>query len=313
MLLDLNAIGFPADSSQLFGRDGSLMLEVGFGNGDFLIAQAARHPEVNYLGVEVSLGAMTRAFRKARRQALTNVRFWKGPAQVIVRNVIPPHGLQRVYVNFPDPWPRERHRKHRLLQADFFRLLSTRLAEGGDLQLTTDHHDYFVFAQEQAAASELFSSETAPPPPDTLLTKYAEKWQDQGRPIYHIRFTKTGEADPYPPTLEKTPMQHAVLDGSLDAIQSFSKYVHRFSEGVVVLSEAMRPVEGRRLLLMGHVEEHQLRQDLLIEARPHDEGGVLVTLRPFGNPVGTRGLREAIRAACAWLETQGLTLREGWF
>ncbi|RMF52898.1 MAG: tRNA (guanine-N7)-methyltransferase [Bacteroidetes bacterium] len=319
MLITPSSLTFPTPPERLFGRPGPLVLEVGFGDGRYLVHLGRTHPDWNLLGAEVSLGSVTRAFKRLRREGVRTARLYKGHGRFLVRNVIPRHGLHRVYVNFPDPWPRKRHHKNRLLQAGFFRLLSTRLEDGGALLLTTDHAEYFAFACDEARTTGLFDVAEGPPPPATLQTKYALKWQAERRPIYHAVFTKTAEApDPYEPSLELCQMQHALLEGDLRAVPPLTKEVHRFPGGVVVLLEAYRDPAGDALLFLVLSEEEDLRQEMLVKAWPHrtptrPERGVAVALQRFGEPLTTRGAREAVRAVTQWLERQGLRRVETWF
>jgi tRNA (guanine-N7-)-methyltransferase len=313
MILSLASLDFPASAERIFGRTGPLVLEIGFGDGRFLAHLARAHPAWNLLGAEVSPASVTRAFKRLRREGITTARLYKGHGRFLVRNVVPPRGLHRVYVNFPDPWPRKRHHKNRLLQAGFFRLLSTRLEDGGALRLTTDHAEYFAFALEEARTTRLFAVEESPPPPATLRTKYALKWREQARPIHHAVFTKVAEADEsFEPIQTSKDMQHALLEGDLSAAGGFTKQVHRFSGGVVILLNVYREVEGEGLLFPAIIEEEDLRQEVLVKARPH-EGGVYVGLQRFGDPLTTKGAAEAVRAVTEWLETRGLRRVETWF
>lgn len=302
----------------LFGRPGPLVLEVGFGDGWFLTQLAQAHPDWNVLGAEVSLGSVTRAFKRLRRERIENVRIYQGHARFLVRNLVPRHALHRVYVNFPDPWPKKRHHDRRLLQASFFRLLSTRLVDEGQVLLTTDHAAYFDFALDEAKASGLFEVETGPPPPPTLQTKYARKWRAQDKPIQHAVFTRRAVADAsYPPTVEPaSAMHHALLDGTLPEIEHFEKIIHGFKGGHVIVLEAFRPVgEEASYLFVTRIEEKDLVQEVLVEVRPapKEHGDVFVGVKSFGQPLTTRGTREAVRAVTAYLEKQGLTLAQRFF
>ncbi|MDX2004693.1 MAG: tRNA (guanosine(46)-N7)-methyltransferase TrmB, partial [Meiothermus sp.] len=186
MLIRLGDVPFP------LGDGPNQVLEVGFGDGRFTALIAQMHPEWRIVGVEIAAASVGRAVRRLRREGVHNVRVYHGEARFALRNFFAPGGLSRVYVNFPDPWPKAKHHDNRLLQRSFFRRLSTRLAEGGQLLLTTDHHDYWRFAQAEASASGLFDVSTPPPPPHHLTTKYALKWRGEGRSFYHAVFTKTG-------------------------------------------------------------------------------------------------------------------------
>ena len=313
MLLKLAPLDLPTTAEQLFGRAGPLVLEVGFGDGQFTAGLARRHPEWNIIGAEVSLASVTRAVKRMRREGVTNVRLHRGHGRFIVRNLVAPGGLHQVFVNFPDPWPRQRHHKNRLLQADFFQLLATRLEPDGALQLTTDHEEYFQFALAEGKASGCFAITQGPPPPPTLETKYAKKWRAEARPIYHAVFTRTGEAGAYPPLIEKVPMHHALMEGDLGEVRSFKKQTRNYGRGHVILLDAYRTLSGERLVFQVLINEQgDLQQEVLIEARAA-ERGVQVGLLHFGDPLTTRGTREAVRTTVEWLETQGFKLLEQWF
>lgn len=311
MLLTPGDFSTPTDFAPLFGRKAPLVLEIGFGDGRYLEHLQAAHPEWNLVGAEISLGSVWRAYRRMQRCKAEHVRLYKGSGRFIVRDIAPDAGLHRVYVNFPDPWPRKRHLKNRLLQVPFFRMLSQRLEAGGDLLLTTDHPEYFAFSVEEGKASGCFVVEEGPPPPATLQTKYARKWLDQDKPIYHARFILTQRADEIITRNTVIPMQHAILDGSLSDIGTFSKRVRPFRGGHAIVLEAYRDLSSEGLLFKAVSEEEDLRQELIIQAWP-TEDGVLVSLQPFGNPMTTKGVRESVMAVADWLTTQGLTLRQAW-
>lgn len=311
MLLSNGDLATPTAYDEKFERVAPLVLEVGFGDGHFLEHLSSAHPEWNFLGAEVSLGSVWRAFRRMKRCKANHVRLYKGNARFIVRDTIPEGALHRVYVNFPDPWPRKKHLKNRLLQAPFFQILSSRLEPGGALLLTTDHPEYFEFSVSEGEASGCFDIVKGPPPPATLETKYARKWRDQQKEILHAEFRVRHTMPDPEPRLTTIPMQHAILDGSLDGIGSFTKQVRSFKGGHAIILEAYRGLDGSGLLFEGVSEETDLRQELVIQAWSTKEG-VLVSLQPFGNPMTTRGVREAVMAVADWLVSQGLTMRQAW-
>ncbi|MDX1741508.1 MAG: tRNA (guanosine(46)-N7)-methyltransferase TrmB, partial [Rhodothermales bacterium] len=136
-------LGVPLETARVFGRDGPLVLEVGFGNGEFLEYLAGTHADWNILAADTSPSCVVRARKRMARGGFSNVRLYCGDARYIVRNVTPRSSLHRVYVNFPDPWPRRRHARRRLMGKDFLTLLASRLGDDGALWLTTDHPEYF--------------------------------------------------------------------------------------------------------------------------------------------------------------------------
>jgi tRNA (guanine-N7-)-methyltransferase len=106
-------------------------------------------------------------------------------------------------------------------------------------------------------------------------------------------------------------MQHALLEGDLAAVDGFTKQVRRFKEGTVVVTDAFRSMDGSGLLFTVVVEEPDLRQDLLVKAWPKEDG-IFVGLQAFGDPMGTRGVREAVQTVADWLVGKGLVLKKSW-
>jgi len=311
MLLSLADHTLPTAPATLFGRAAPLVVEIGHGNGSFLEHLAKTRPAWNLLGAETSRGSVTRTFRRLRTIGHPYVRLYRGSGRFVVRNLIPPRAVHRVYVNFPDPWPKERHQHHRLLQRAFFAVLATRLAPGGSLWLTTDHAGYAAFATAAARASGCFAVQTdAAPPEAALRTKYARRWIQQGKTIHHRRCTlRTRPGRSYPPTVTAYPnaMHHAILAGPMPSVDDFEKRVLPFGGGHVILLEAMRSVNDTAVLFLTRVEEDDLIQELLLEVRPHADG-IYVGIKPFAQPLSTGGTRAAVRFLTEWLQEDGRPL-----
>ncbi len=137
----------------LFGREAPLALEVGFGMGHALLATAQRHPDWNCVGIEVyrpGIGALLNAIDAAR---LPNVRVIEGDAREALANLFGAGALHRVMVFFPDPWPKSKHHKRRLINAEFAALVASRLAPDGQLQLATDW-EHYAFAMRTVLDAE---------------------------------------------------------------------------------------------------------------------------------------------------------------
>jgi len=298
---------FPVTDA-LFGREGPQVLEVGFGDGRFTAQIAQMHPGWNIVGVELSAGSVSRAIKRFRREGIRNVRIYHGQAGFALRNLIAPRSLYRVYVNFPDPWPKAKHQENRLLRRSFFNKLSTRLVDQGQLLLTTDHQDYWKLAIAEGKASGLFKVETPPPPDHHLSTKYALKWKEQGRNFYYAIFSKIGQ-DPQPwLPVERYPMPHALMDGILPEMNHFEKTIVRFEDGAAVLLEVTKSLE-QGYYFHTHIEETDLTQDVLLEARP-SSNGLYVGISRFGAPLSTAGVKAAVEWLVGWLEAQGLKIKQ---
>lgn len=294
---------WPPRVADLFGREGPLVLEVGFGDGRFTAELAKAHPEWLILGAEVSAASVLRAYRRLKREGIGNVRLYHGQGPFALRNLVPPGSLRRVIVNFPDPWPKKRHQRKRLLQGGFFRRLSTRLMGGGDLLLTTDHEEYFRFALEEAKRSGLYRVEVKEPPEAHLRTKYALKWKEAGRTFFHAVFTKVAE-DPTPwPPIRRYEVAHALLRGELPKELTLAKAPVAIPGGVAVFLEVARGEEG--FYVLTHVEEEDLTQDLLLEVR-RSAHGLYAGVSRFGSPLITEGVKEAVRVLVRELGGVGL-------
>jgi tRNA (guanine-N7-)-methyltransferase len=132
----------PLDFEAVFGRAAPTILEIGCGMGETTSAIAQAHPHSNYLGVEVHSPGVGSLLKLIEENRLTNLRIIQHDAVEVVEQMIAPESLGGVHVFFPDPWPKKRHHKRRLIQAAFVRLLASRLTAGGYLHLATDWQDY---------------------------------------------------------------------------------------------------------------------------------------------------------------------------
>jgi tRNA (guanine-N7-)-methyltransferase len=142
----------PLELGELFGRACPCTLEIGFGNGENLLALAAAHPERNYLGVEVHRPGVGRLLLGLEAQASANVRVLCHDAVEVLAHQIAPRSLDEVLILFPDPWPKKRHHKRRLIQPPFAQALAGALAPGGALRLATDWQPYAQQMLETLAA-----------------------------------------------------------------------------------------------------------------------------------------------------------------
>ncbi|MDO8705568.1 MAG: tRNA (guanosine(46)-N7)-methyltransferase TrmB [Sulfuricaulis sp.] len=132
----------PLDWPTVFGRAAPVILEIGFGNGEALVAVAAEHPENNYLGIEVHRPGAGSLLRMLEAGKLSNVRIMLADAKEVLAAQIPDASLTAVHLFFPDPWPKRRHHKRRLVQPDFSALTVRKLIPGGYFHLATDWQDY---------------------------------------------------------------------------------------------------------------------------------------------------------------------------
>ncbi len=126
------------DLDDIFGRSAPRTLEIGFGNGDALLAMATNQPQTDFIGIEVHRPGVGRLLRELEQRALTNVRVIREDAVVVLEQCLPDDSLDRLLLFFPDPWHKKRHHKRRIVQAAFIELLARKMARGGILHMATD-------------------------------------------------------------------------------------------------------------------------------------------------------------------------------
>jgi len=143
----------PLDVSALFGRQAPRTLEIGFGNGENLLALAAAHPQRDFLGIEVHRPGVGRLLLALEARALTNVRVICHDAVEVLAQQIAPQSLDEILILFPDPWPKKRHHKRRLIQRPFAELAASRLAPRGVLRVATDWRPYALQILETLEAA----------------------------------------------------------------------------------------------------------------------------------------------------------------
>ena len=184
------------DFDQVFGRHAGRVLEIGFGNGETLVAQAAADPARDFIGVEVHRPGVGHCLLAAEAAGLRNLRVIVHDAVEVLREQVPAGSLQRVNVYFPDPWPKKRHHKRRLLQSPFLELLATRLATGGTLRLATDWQNYAEHIDEVLAAAPALRvlerrEHAGDAPLDRPVTKFERRGLEKGHRIVDWRIARS--------------------------------------------------------------------------------------------------------------------------
>jgi tRNA (guanine-N7-)-methyltransferase len=197
---DLVADPAAYDPGAWFGRAAPLVLEIGSGMGESTAALAQAAPQVDHLAVEVFEPGLAQLLMRVDAAGLTNLRLLRGDAVALLRTVVPPDSLAGVRVFFPDPWPKRRHRKRRLVQPGFVALVASRLQPGATLHLATDWADYAtqmltVCAAESSLVNASDAADGWTPRPDWRpVTKFESRARIEGREIRDLvyRSTRTG-------------------------------------------------------------------------------------------------------------------------
>jgi tRNA (guanine-N7-)-methyltransferase len=177
--------------SVLFGRDAPLVLEIGSGMGDATVEMASADPDRDYLAVEVFPPGLGNLLATVESRGLRNVRVASGDALELLREMISPDSLDAVHIFFPDPWPKARHHKRRLIQPDNVALLRSRLRPGGILHCATDWQDYAAQMVDALDADPMLSGGVVERPKRRPLTKFEKRGLDAGRPIIDMIYTRS--------------------------------------------------------------------------------------------------------------------------
>jgi len=183
------------DLEAVFGRRAPLTMEIGFGNGETLIALAEAHPQRDYLGVDVYEPGIGRLLAALADKGLANVRLLRADAVDVLRDHLAPAVLDTVLLLFPDPWPKKRHHKRRLVQPDFVALVASRLEPGGRFCLATDWQDYAehmltVLEAEPAFVNLAGAGRFWPQPDDRPVTKFERRGRRLGHRVWDLRFQR---------------------------------------------------------------------------------------------------------------------------
>lgn len=195
--------GLPAQGpaitpATLFGRVAPCILEVGFGNGEALLEQAQSHPEEDYLGIEVYRPGMGRLLRRADEAGIANLRVFEADAFDIMGKRLAPACLDRVNVFFPDPWPKKRHHKRRLIRPEFVTLAARVLKPGGELWLATDWENYAEHMLEVMRTAPGFHNLASgdgfhPRPARRPVTKFERRGHNLGHAVRDLCFRRNGD------------------------------------------------------------------------------------------------------------------------
>lgn len=169
----------PISFEQVFGREAPTVLEIGFGNGETLVRSAEASPHVNFLGIEVHLPGLGRCMLLAEKAGIKNLRLIKGDAVEVLLRRIPPAALAMVCLYFPDPWPRKRHHKRRLVQPGFVRLIERVLEPQGVFHVATDWAPYAEHIESVMSGNAAFDRLARPP------SRYTTRFESRGSALGH--------------------------------------------------------------------------------------------------------------------------------
>ena len=179
---------------EIFETDRPMEVDLGCGDGKFLLDMAEHHPDRNFLGVERLLGRVRKVCRKAGKRDLANLKVLRLESRYVVEWLLAPATVSRLHLLCPDPWPKARHHRRRLFQEDFLKAVVRVLEPGGEFLFKTDHDEYFEWAEEVVA--EFSGLERLDWPEDAFFypkTDFQIQWEAEGKRLQGIRLRKPME------------------------------------------------------------------------------------------------------------------------
>lgn len=211
---------YPLNWDAIFLRQAPLAVEIGFGNGEFMVDWATRRPEWNFVGIDSSRGSVLRLQKGTLKNSIGNVRILQNDAPFCLRELFSNNSIQHLVMNFPDPWPKIRHKERRMLQPSFILTLGAVLTNKGMFELVTDQQWLARDSHAMFSRSDRFFQLNAleKNPERSLRTKYEKKWQEAGCDLYHLTAIKIKEIA-ISRILEDCEMPHRIIENEISAEQ----------------------------------------------------------------------------------------------
>lgn len=195
-ILDITEHEIPLKCVDIFKNNKKTALEIGFGEGEFLIELAKRQSTWNYLGIEVKYGRFKKAARKARKANTDNVKLIHMDAEIAVEQVFSPKIFHKIYINFPDPWPKDRHKKHRIINDKFINQLLRIMKKNATIEFVSDYSEYVHKALNCFESNEKLSNTIEHPGylnsvKERPLTRFEREFFEKKKTIFYLSFKKS--------------------------------------------------------------------------------------------------------------------------
>jgi len=312
VILREEEIGSQIDWGRFFGREAPLFLEIGIGNGEFIVWLAKKNPESNFIGVEVSKKYFKKAVNRVIREGLQNVKLMHIEGAKFMAKFLKRESLSGIYINFPDPWVKKKHQKRRLISLPFIWLVADRLTLGGFFLMVTDCQEYanevVELFSECPAFSPLWDTPIKKELPEYYLTKYARKWLACGLPIFYIGFKKCKRVE-IPEWVykifplikvseeEKTlPEMIVEIEEGIDFFELAKKFpkgiLYKGENEVIKVLDTYSKEDG--MLIDTLVVEGTLRQRFFIAVNTYHKKGLIISLHDSEKPDITDGVHKAV-------------------
>lgn len=308
--LSVYNLPWPTNWAAVFRRSAPLIVEIGFGNGNYLIELARQHPDCNVIGLEIASRSLEKAERKLGLNGVHNARAVFSKAEAALAHLFEPRSVREFHINYPDPWFKKRHSGRRLIQPDTATYLASRLEVGGRLYLATDIRDYAEMADEVLSNTPALQN-CLPTPwthsfPRLTTTKYEAKGFAEGRPGHYFLYQRTADPFPEPPALQELSMPHVVIHTPVPApeiVAAHREQQFNPAEGVhIKIRDAFLHQNGRAVMFEAEVIDPTVEQHVAIMLYPREEPQTFtVKYTTLGQPRMTPGLHYATGLLAKWV------------
>lgn len=302
---------WPVPWQERFGRAGPLLVEIGFGNGQFLLELATCRPDANFVGLEISQPSLRKTQRKIRARGHKNVLLVHARADQALWTLFAPDTVSGVFINFPDPWPKAGHQGRRLIDDQFLSLLASRMRPQATLDIATDVSPYAHHVVDHLASCSQFESRLPAPyvhqDEARLHTKYESIARAEGRLCYYFQWQRNElPAADLHPVPEEFEMPHVVLDTAkgkdtalTEIAESFEPATYTGEWGTIRFIGLLTARDYDALLVDTFVDDRAVTQRLGLTIRARGDDTVVVAVHEIGFPRATPGVHFAIKQLTA--------------
>ncbi len=302
-------VSWPLVQEQLFDCMRPLIVEIGFGNGDYLIHLAQSHTNHNIIGLEISSQSMDKAETKIEKRGLSNVRPIHCRAETALAHLLGPESVREFHINYPDPWFKKRHSQRRLIKRETVDLITSRLVMGGRMLLATDIIEYAEMAHEILAGTPGLSNRFGTPwvneREGRIRTKYEVKGYRQGRRGHFFHYRRNQQPVIHRPPIKELEMPHLFLRTPLSAAEIVDRFeVTRSESNGVHIAILHAYVDPKRNVAIFEVvvEEPTIDQHTVVVLSPRAEPDeYTLKLTSIGHARQTFGMHRAVQAVGEWV------------
>jgi tRNA (guanine-N7-)-methyltransferase len=288
---------FPLNWQEIFDALFPLGVEIGCGNGEFLVKWAGSKPDWNFIGLELSLASCERSQMRIFREGLKNVKLIRDDARFVLREFFPENCIRHMVMNFPDPWPKDKHKERRIFYGGFDTIVAMVLEEGGVFEIFTDQEWYAKEARKVFGEKSIFRIDPIEKEPRRpVSTKYERKWREERRTIFHFRAVKIKHFQ-VKRIIEGAEMPHFYIEKNIKSlkIEKLVGYEMKRDRQVFKIKEIFKKKDRNAYLLRTVAVDDDYMQNFFLLAAVHEKGTIIkidIGFQPYRTPAVKMAVEE---------------------